>query len=217
MRAILISRNENLPLESPLDRRYDLYISYFKKKEMPKVSNRQIALKPQDLYVVLALASRDEPPASLYPDLAKLTGLAVSAVHASLKRAALSKLVLFQERQPQVLRTGLLEFLEHGARFAFPPIQGGLTRGLPTAYAAEPLSLVIAPSADPSPVWPHPKGTTRGLMLAPLYPSIPNAALQDSALYASLALLDALRIGQVREREAAMKLLKGLIRNPAKS
>ena len=175
---------------------------------MPKIANRQIALKPQDLYVVLALLSRAEPPASLYPELAALTGLAVSAVHASLKRAAASRLVLFQERKPVVLKAALLEFLVNGARYAFPPVQGGVTRGVPTAYAAAPLDELIAPSADPPPVWPHAKGAARGLALAPLYPSVPEAALKDARLYAALALLDALRIGQTREREAAQKLLK---------
>ena len=175
---------------------------------MPKIANRQIALKPQDLYVVLALLSRAEPPGSLYPELAALTGLAVSAVHASLKRASASRLVLFQERKPVVLKAALLEFLVHGARYAFPPVQGGVTRGVPTAYAAPPLDELIAPSADPPPVWPHAKGAARGLALAPLYPSVPEAALKDARLYAALALLDALRIGQAREREAAQKLLK---------
>lgn len=184
---------------------------------MPKLSNRQIALKPQDLYVVLALASRSAPPASLYPDLAALTGLAISAVHASLKRAAISKLVLFQERKPQVLKPALLEFLEHGARYAFPPVHGSLTRGVPTAYAAAPLNEVIAPTGDPPPVWPHSKGTTRGLTLVPLYPSVPDAAPQDAALYATLALLDALRMGQAREREAALKLLKAQLMGGGKS
>ena len=158
--------------------------------------------------MVLALLSRAEPPASLYPDLAALTGLAVSAVHASLKRAATSKLVLFDGRKPVVLKAALLEFLVHGARHAFPPVQGGLTRGVPTAYAAAPLNEVIAPSADPPPVWPHAKGTVRGLAVAPLYPSVPAAALKDPPLYAALALLDALRLGQAREREAAQRLLK---------
>ncbi len=175
---------------------------------MPKLSNRQIALKPQDLYVVLALLSRDQPPSSLYPDLAALTGLALSAVHASLKRAAASRLVLFQDRKPQVLKAALLEFMAHGVRYAFPPVQGGLTRGVPTAYAAAPLNELIAPSADPPPVWPHAKGSARGLALAPLYPSVPEAALQDARLYAALALLDALRMGQARERDAALKRLK---------
>ena len=175
---------------------------------MPKITNRQIALKPQDLYVVLALLSRAEPPASLYPDLAALTGLAVSAVHASLKRAAASRLVMFDQRKPVVLKAGLLEFLVHGARYAFPPVQGGLTRGVPTAYAAAPLNSVIAPSTDPPPVWPHAKGSVRGMALAPLYPSVPQAALNDERLYAALALVDALRMGQAREREAAQKLMR---------
>lgn len=175
---------------------------------MSKIANRQVALKPQDLYVVLALLSRAEPPASLYPDLAALTGLAVSAVHASLKRAAASRLVLFEQRKPVVLKAGLLEFLVHGARYAFPPVQGGLTRGVPTAYAAAPLNEVIAPSSDPPPVWPHAKGSVRGLALVPLYPSVPEAALKDARLHAALSLLDALRMGQAREREAAQKSLK---------
>jgi len=175
---------------------------------MPRISNRQFALKPQDLYVVLALLSRRSPPTSLYPDLAALTGLAISAVHAALKRAATSRLVLFQDRKPVVLKAALLEFMVHGARYAFPPVQGALTRGVPTAYAAAPLNTVIAPSADPPPVWPHAKGTARGLSLAPLYPSVPEAALKDAQLYAVLALLDALRVGQTRERDAAQKLLK---------
>lgn len=175
---------------------------------MPKFSNRQISLKPQDLYVVLALVSRAQPPTSLYADLAALTGLAVSAIHASLKRAAASKLVLFQERKPTVLKAALLEFLVHGARYAFPPVHGGLTRGVPTAYAAAPLDALIAPSADPSPVWPHAAGAVRGLALAPLYPSVPEAALGNPRLYAAMALVDALRMGQAREREAAQALFK---------
>ena len=179
---------------------------------MPKIANRQIALKPQDLFVVLALHSRAEPPASLYPELAALTGLAVSAVHASLKRAAASRLVMFQERKPLVLKPALLEFLVHGARYAFPPVQGGLTRGVPTAYAAAPLNQSIAPSADPPPVWPHARGSVRGLALVPLYPSVPEAALKDAALYEALALLDALRMGQARERNAAHDLLKARLK-----
>ena len=106
-----------------------------------------------------------------------------------------------------MLKAALLEFLVHGARYAFPPVQGALTRGVPTAYAAAPLNTVIAPSTDPPPVWPHARGTVRGLSLVPLYPSVPEAALRDPQLYAVLALLDALRVGQARERDAAQKLL----------
>lgn len=173
---------------------------------MAKISNKQPVLKPQDLYVLLALLSRSGVSVG-YPELAEQTGLAASAVHAALKRAAAAQLAMFQDRRPVVLKTQLREFLLYGAKYAFPPAWGSLTRGVPTAYAAEPLNAVIAPSADPVPVWPHPKGTVRGVSLAPLYPSVPAAALKDERLYALLALFDALRSGQARERNAALKLL----------
>ncbi len=106
-----------------------------------------------------------------------------------------------------VLKTQLREFLLYGAKYVFPPVWGSLARGVPTGYAAAPLNALIAPSSDPVPIWPHPKGAARGVSLAPLYPSVPAAALKDEKLYAILALFDALRSGQARERNAAQKLL----------
>jgi len=177
---------------------------------MSRISNRQPALKPQDLFVLLALISRSGVAAS-YPELAEQTGLAVSAVHAALKRAAVARLVLFEERRPGVLKPQLREFMLYGAKYAFPAVWGSLVRGVPTAYAAAPLDQSIVPSTDPVPVWPHPKGLVRGLSLAPLYPSVPEAALKDKKLYALLSLFDALRSGQTRERNAAVKLLEELL------
>ena len=46
------------------------------------------------------------------------------------------------------------------------------------------------------------------MCLAPLYPSVLEAAMRDEKLYAKLSLFDALRAGQAREREAAKRLLK---------
>jgi hypothetical protein len=171
---------------------------------MPKISNRQVSLKPQDLYVLLALLSREDASAG-YAELAEQTGLAISAVHGALKRAATA-------RRPVLLKPQLQEFVLHGAKYAFAPVWGTLARGVPTAYGAAPLNAVIAPSSDPVPVWPHASGTARGLSLAPLYPSAADAALRDSRLYAVLALFDAIRSGQAREREAAQKLLEPYFR-----
>jgi len=173
---------------------------------MARISNRQTALKPQDLFVLLALLARGDRGVT-YPELAAQTGLAISAVHASLKRAAVARLLMFQERQPVVLKPQLKEFLVSGAKYAFPPIWGAMSRGVPTGYAAAPLNTIIAASADPVPVWPSAKGTARGLSLAPLYPSVPDAALRDEKLYALLTLFDAIRSGQARERNAASNLL----------
>lgn len=174
---------------------------------MAKILNRQVFLKPQDLFVLLALLCRSNTPDN-YAALAAATGLAASAVHASLKRAAAAQLVSTQDGWPVVLKSQLKEFVLHGAKYAFPPVRGALTRGLPTSYAAAPLNTVIAPSSDPAPVWPHPNGPVRGMSLAPLYPSVPEAAMRDEKLYAMLSLFDALRTGQAREREAAKHLLE---------
>jgi hypothetical protein len=174
---------------------------------MAKIINKQPVLKPQDLYVLLALLSRGEGSVG-YPELAEQTGMAVSAVHSALKRAAVARLVIFKDRRPVVLKLQLKEFLLFGAKYAFPPASGTLTRGFPTAYAAAPLNKLIEPNADPVPVWPHPKGTVRGISFTPLYPSVPGAAMKDERLYAILALFDALRSGLARERNAAEKLLE---------
>lgn len=174
---------------------------------MARLSNRQSALKPQDLYLLLALLSRESGHLT-YPELAALTGLAASAVHSALKRAAAAGLLIFHERRPQLLRPQLREFLLHGAKYSFPPVWGTLTRGVPTAYGAAPLNGLITPSADPLPVWAHPRGAARGLSLAPLYPSVPEAVLRDANLYAVLSLFDAVRAGQARERNAAQELLE---------
>ena len=174
---------------------------------MAKILNQQYALKPQDLFVLLAMLSRGDAPGG-YAELAAATGLAASAVHASLKRAAEARLVSADRGWPVVLKSQLKEFLIYGAKYAFPPVWGALTRGLPTGYAAVPLNTVIVGSSDPVPVWPHPNGPTRGMSLAPLYPSAPEAAMRDEKLYAMLSLFDAIRAGQARERDAAKRLLE---------
>lgn len=177
---------------------------------MASADAQQVALKPQDLLVLFALLGH-EPGTASYPELAAQTGLAPSAVHGAVKRAALAGLVSFRDRRPVVLRPPLREFVLSGARYAFPAVHGRLTRGLPTAHAAAPLNGVISASADPPPVWPDKDGSVRGVALAPLYPTVPGAARRDSKLYELLALFDAVRAGQAREREIAQKKLAELI------
>jgi hypothetical protein len=174
---------------------------------MARLSNQQFALKPQDLYVLFALLARKEQTVT-YPELAAQTGLAPSAVHGALKRAAAAGLALFRDRQPTVLKPQVREFTLFGAKYAFPAVHGRLSRGVPTAYAAAPLNTVLAPTADPVPVWPHKNGTVRGVSLAPLYPTVPAAALRDGALYAILSLFDSIRSGQARERNIAQERLE---------
>ena len=100
-------------------------------------------------------------------------------------------------------------------KYAFPATRGGVTRGVPTSYAATPLSRLIVASADLPPVWPHSEGSVRGVSLEPLYRSAPAAALRDPALYELLALIDAIRDGRARERKLAEEELSTRIRSQA--
>lgn len=174
---------------------------------MPRELNRQPVLKPQDFYLLLVLAAcRDQ--GTTYPELAVQSGLSMSEVHGALKRAEVSRLLIFEDKRPRILMPAFKEFLFHGACYAFPPVRGSLVAGLPTAHAAAPLVAHIAPSGEPVPVWPTVEGTVRGMAVTPLYPSAPAAALRNAALYENLALFDALRVGSARERALAQKLFE---------
>ena len=109
--------------------------------------------------------------------------------------------------KPSVVRESLKRFIEHGARYAFPATHGGATRGMPTSYAAPPLKDKIVQPNEPPPVWPHKNGTARGLAFYPLYPTVPEAAGRNPALYELLVLFDAIRGGSARERALALALL----------
>lgn len=161
-------------------------------------------LKPQDILVVLRLVDADLGDRTL-PRLAEAVGLSASEAHAAVKRATRSGLLDPEDRS--VRREALSEFLVHGLRYVFPPVWMGVTRGVPTSYAAPPLKRQFAEGELP-PVWPDAEGTARGEGLAPLYRSVPRAALRDARLYEWLALVDAVRAGRARERRLAAKELE---------
>lgn len=177
---------------------------------MAKLPNRQPVLKPQDFYLLLALAALGEngEQGTTYPELAEYSGLSMSEVHGALKRAEAARLLFFDAKRPRILLPAFKEFLFHGAKYVFPAVRGSMVAGVPTAHAAPPLNTHIAPSADPAPVWPAIEGTVRGVALIPLYPSAPAAALRSPALHENLALFDALRAGNVRERKLAQDLFE---------
>jgi hypothetical protein len=163
-------------------------------------------LKPLDLVVLLKLSliEGERPP---YLQLANELFLYPSEVYNSIKRARASFLVQEPELKDRLNRSGLLEFLLHGVRYAFPAERGPLTRGVPTRYAASPLVASIDPGKEPPPVWPYAEGNVRGYSFAPLHKNVPKAALADPQLYELLVLVDALRDGKARERELAVREL----------
>jgi len=169
-------------------------------------------LRPLDIVVLLKLSLERGRPS--YLQLAEDLHLYPSEVYTSVKRARASQLFQEGEEGARLNRSGLLEFLLHGIRYAFPAEKGGLTRGVPTAYAAAPLRKAIAYDGEPPPVWPFAEGPVRGYSFSPLHKNVPKAALKDARLYELLALVDALREGRARERELAGRELKVRLEKP---
>ncbi len=166
-----------------------------------------MALRSQDVVVLLKLSLMGEkrPP---YLKIAQELHMYPSEVYTSIKRARASQLVQGSELHDRLNRSAFLEFLIHGVRYSFPPERGALTRGLPTAYAAPPLKEKIDSGDDPPPVWPYAEGPVRGYSFSPLHKNVPEAALEDPKLYELLALVDAIRDGRARERNAAIRELE---------
>lgn len=162
-------------------------------------------LKPQDLLVLLKLACVPAQ-AWTFASIAHELGLSPSAVHRSLERAA--KAGLYQPKRKAVKSSALVEFLLHGARFVFPAERHGEARGLPTAWAAPPLSSILVSSGENAPVWPDAMGKVRGIAIEPLHPAVPDAVRRDPRLGELLALFDSIRLGDARERGLAGELLE---------
>ena len=170
-------------------------------------ANPQIVLRPQDLLVLLRLALQSGPAPS-YAALADELSLTASEIHAGMGRAEIAQLVRKdQAGKVTVVRDALGLFVQHGARYAFPATRGGMTRGMPTSYAAPPLKDKIVQPNEPEPVWPDKNGTVRGAAFYPLYPTAPKAAGRNPALYELLVLFDAVRGGSPRERAMALEML----------
>jgi hypothetical protein len=190
-----------------------------------------ILLKPQDIVVLLKLGLERGSPT--LATLSAQLGISASEVHSAMNRASSASLLDLTARRPRVSQ--LLEFLEHGIRYVFVSRRGEITRGVPTAFSAPPLTELLSRpllafdnpltraaaaaaghpqlSAPAVPlVWPHPEGEVRGESFEPLYPSAVDAARRDNNLYQCLALVDALRIGRAREKKLAIDLLAERLR-----
>ena len=87
-------------------------------------------------------------------------------------------------------------------RYVYPAEPGAIQRGMPTAHNAPPLNNII--SSEESYVWPWAESEMRGQAIEPLHPGVPGACAKDLVLYELLALVDAIRLGRVREKQQAV-------------
>jgi hypothetical protein len=159
-------------------------------------------LKPLTVVVTVQYLVRPwHPP---YQDVAEWLEIGVGQAHREVMRAR--ELGLLSPSN-EVSRRRLLEALQSFG-ILIPAKNEGIGRGIPTAHGAPPLSLEMAAGDEPVPVWEHPEGTVRGLIVAPVHSSVPETALKCERFYRIFALADAVRMGRQREVELAKRLLE---------
>jgi hypothetical protein len=159
-------------------------------------------VKSQDIVVLLKVAGR---PGWTFASVADELGLARSAVHRSVERAVEAHLM--GARRRDVNANAVEELLVHASRYLFPPRLTGPARGIPTAWSAPPLVERLTDVGDAPLVWADAEGTSRGIALEPIHPSVPAATSADAVLYERLAIVDAHRAGGPRIRREATAAL----------
>jgi DNA-binding Lrp family transcriptional regulator len=165
----------------------------------------QLALRPMDVPVALQLVDSAD---STYEQIGGMLGISQSTAHDSVRRLRAAGLVQAERLRPN--RLALLEFLEHGVRYAFPAMLEAPAPGIPTAFSGPALADEIV--ADQPIVWPVASGTAFGPAISPLLPSVAELPERHPTLYRLLTLVDAVRVGRTRERSLAIDLLRSALR-----
>lgn len=172
-------------------------------------------LKPQDVLVAcqIALAGTTNPT---HAWLSKTLHLSPSTVYEALKRCRQAKLVAgkindLTSSGVSVVPQRLYEFLVHAVPILYYPRRIATVRGLPVAAFSPIFRERFTKPGDLPVVWPYSKGKEVGEGLIPIYPTIPIACSQSPGLYELMSTIEMLRIGKVREKEAATNYLENLL------
>ncbi|BBT92722.1 hypothetical protein KK010_17345 [Enterobacter mori] len=146
--------------------------------------------------------------------LEQVTGISKTQIAESMNRSFDSNLLRLERKTglPRANLQGLLEFLIYGIKYVFPVKPAELTRGIATSFSAPVLNKKLITAGEFQLVWPDARANSKGLAVAPLYKTVPYAVRRDSRMYAMLALIDAIRMGNPREANLAADLLKTLLK-----
>lgn len=167
-----------------------------------------MVLKPQDIMLALKMLTRGGMQCT-FAQLGQELGISASEANQAFHRARGAGLITLIGDLP--VKSAIAELMIHGLKYFLPVQPGRRTRGIPTGFAAPPLSASFgaAPNNGDLLVWPDPDGEHAGLEIRPLCRSAPGAAKRDPKLYEWLVLADALRgAGRARERELAEAIVR---------
>lgn len=142
--------------------------------------------------------------------LEQQTGISKTQINLSLKHCMEIGLAKTDRKLgvPRANTKALFEFIVYGLKYVFPARANELTRGIATGFAAPVLEKSLISAGEHVPVWSYAHGNTMGMRVEPLFKSAVDAARRDPQMYSMLALIDAIRLGQPRERNLAVQLLR---------
>ncbi len=160
-------------------------------------------MRPQDVVVLLKIRLEEGKPWTQV-SLANTLFMSQSEISESLARSNYARLLY--ENGKKVARQPLMDLIQYGVPLVFPQQPGNVVRGIPTAHSAMPLKEFI--QSDEQYVWPYARGDVRGHSIQPLYNSVLKGIETDADLHEVLALVDAVRVGKVREKNMAIDFLK---------
>jgi hypothetical protein len=166
-------------------------------------------MRPQDIVILLKITSTKKEN-WLNKEIADSLFISHSEVSEALNRCRAAKLIDISKRK--VYTNSLLEFLFYGLKYVFPAEPGKMVRGIATAHSAPPLNKHIKGGFDIY-VWQYDEGNCKGQQIEPLYKTVPEASLVDNDLYELLTIVDALRVGKVRELKLAKVELEKRLKN----
>lgn len=168
--------------------------------------SKQPSMSPIDILILLKIICQGSKP-WFQQSMANELFISQSEISKSIQRSQYAGLIDPGSRK--VMRQDLMDFLQYGIRYVFPQQPGPVVRGIPTAHSMSPLNQEI--QSDEFYVWPSATGKMRGHGITPLFPSVVKAVEHDTSLHELLALVDALRVGRVREKNLAAGILKDRI------
>ncbi len=142
--------------------------------------------------------------------LEKTTGISKTQIADSIKRCMDIGLAKKDRKYgvPRTNKKALLEFIIYGIRYVFPVRMGELTRGIATSFSAPVLNERLFSSGELIAVWSDERAKSKGLKVILFFHTVPHAVRQDGDLYAMLALVDAIRLGNQREATLAANMLE---------
>lgn len=117
---------------------------------------------------------------------------------------------MLSQDQNRIMVQSLLDFIFYALHLVFPAVIGGEALGILTVDQVRDEK---KNESNGKYVWRSDQGRDFGQQISPLYESVPLFVLKEPLMYQALRYIDAIRIGNSREKNLAFKQLASLLKH----